>query len=326
LTEEAILCRHLNKSFVLEGGVARELAGRHPNIRVRERVATIAAVQDLDLSVKTGEIFGLLGPNGAGKTTTIKMLTTLLEPDSGEAWVNGFSVREEAWQVRKSIGVVLGPQMNYHRLTGRDNLRFYGKLYGLEDLDRRIDELAGFFEVGDHIDQRVETYSWGMKCKLALMRGMIHDPPIVFLDEPTLGLDPAISVKLRSMIRRAREEKGMTVLLCTHYMLEAETLCDRIGIMRQGRLVAVDTPRNLERVVTSKLRLEVETDRSLVSRIEKAFPKVEVKDAVARISIESEAQVGQVLREIGEMAIPIKEVRLLRPSLEEVFVHFTKKG
>ncbi len=215
----------------------------------------IKALSKLNLHINEGEIFGLLGPNGAGKTTTIKILSTLTRPSSGTARVAGFDCVKQSILVRRNIGVVLSMTMIYHRLTGRANLRFFGKLYGVENLDKQIEKLADFFDMRDKLDLLVETYSTGMRAKLALMRGMIHDPPVLFFDEPTLGLDPTSAKKLRDKIIQLKKMKK-TILLCTHHLSEADHLCDRIGILRKGELVAADTPANLRNRVGKQKSLE----------------------------------------------------------------------
>lgn len=202
---------------------------------------TIRAVDNLSLKLKEGEIFGLLGPNGAGKTTLTKMLCGLLEPSSGRILIDGGSVEENKYK----IGLMLGNTMKYNRLTGRDNLEFFASLYNVGDSKERIDEVAGFLEISDFLDDYVEVYSTGMKTKLSLARILVHDPQILILDEPTLGLDPHISLIIRDKIL---EMKGMgkTILLTTHYMDEADHLCSRIGLLNKGRLVKVGTAGKLK--------------------------------------------------------------------------------
>jgi ABC-2 type transport system ATP-binding protein len=196
----------------------------HPR---RER---IVAVDSVSLDIKTGEIFGLLGPNGAGKTTIIQMLAGLLKPTSGQILIDG----EKMVISHRGIGLMLGDALVYNLLTGRDNLTYSGRLYGVWNLKRRIEELADFFEIGNWMDRYVSDYSLGMKAKLCFARALIHDPPILLLDEPTLGLDPHYALGMRNKIKALHK----TIILTTHYMEEADFLSDHVGILHQGRLVA----------------------------------------------------------------------------------------
>jgi len=325
MASNAIECRDLKKSFVLEGRRAVRRAQRDPRIVLEHGKARINAVDAVSFNVESGEIFGLLGPNGAGKTTVVKMLCTLLFPDSGEAYVDGFRVGEEDHEIRKRIGVVFGPYMNYHRLTGRDNLRFWGKLYKVRNLDGRINELAREFGMVNRIDDFVETYSLGMKCRLALMRGVLHDPEILFLDEPTLGLDPSAALKVREMIREMKEERGTTIFLCTHYLAEAEYLCDKVGIISNGRLAAIGPPSDLELSLKRNSFLEVATDQIGIEKIRYAGIPHVVERGVVKIPITEESDLPTVLSGLLNSGVPIKGISVSKATLEEVFVHFTSK-
>ena len=212
----------------------------------------IRAVHSLSFSVARGEVFGLLGPNGAGKTTTIRMLTTLTKPSSGRAWVAGHDVVKEPLAVKRSIGIA--PQhLNLDgELTARENLEFHGRLYHMprSERRRRIQELLAFVELQDRADDLVENFSGGMKRRLLIARALLHSPEVLFLDEPTVGLDPATRRKIWDLIRSLRAQ-GRTVLLTTHYIEEAEQLCDRVGIIDRGELIALDSPANLKRELGS---------------------------------------------------------------------------
>src|SRR5919204_1894157 len=227
---------------------------------VRRRTKTIEAVRGIDFEVNEGELFGLLGPNGAGKTTTIKMLVTLLIPTSGTARVLGHDVVRDAQAVRKSIGYVFGGDRGaYERLSGLDNLRYFSELYGVPPKvqKRRIPELLELVGLTGRERERVEGYSRGMRQRLHIARGLLHDPPVVVLDEPTIGLDPVGARELRSTIA-GLVQAGKTVLLTTHYMYEADALCDRIAVISKGRIVGEGSPRELKRVVADRTVLEVE--------------------------------------------------------------------
>ncbi len=210
--------------------------------------SSLMAVDGIDFSVKEGEIFGLLGENGAGKTTTIKMLITLLAPTSGECRVLGYDTYKEAEKIRGEINFVFGGEMGvYRRLSARDNLLYFAGLYKIKgkEAKKRTEELLKLVELEDAADRLVETYSKGMVQRLQIARGLINNPKIIFMDEPTVGLDPLGANMLRDIIRKLKEE-GRTVLLTTHYMQEADDLCDNIAIINKGKIVALDTPEQLK--------------------------------------------------------------------------------
>src|SRR5215213_3410865 len=227
---------------------------------IRRRSLEVEAVRGITFDVEKGELFGLLGPNGAGKTTTIKMLITLLIPTSGDARVLGYDVVKDAREVRKRIGYVFGGDRGvYERLSGLDNLRYFAELYGVpgREIRPRIEELLELVGLKGREKERVEGYSRGMKQRLHVARGLLHDPPVVFLDEPTIGLDPVGARELRATIA-SLTEAGKTVLLTTHYMFEADALCDRIAVIAKGRIVAQGTPQELKNQVAEGQVLEVE--------------------------------------------------------------------
>ena len=227
---------------------------------VRRRTKTIEAVRGIDFEVNEGELFGLLGPNGAGKTTTIKMLVTLLIPTSGTARVLGYDVVRNARDVRRRIGYVFGGERGaYERLSGLDNLRYFAELYGVPPKvqKRRIPELLELVGLTGRERERVEGYSRGMRQRLHIARGLLHDPPVVVLDEPTIGLDPVGARELRHAIAELARA-GKTVLLTTHYMYEADALCDRIAVISKGRIVATGTPADLKSVVADRTVVEIE--------------------------------------------------------------------
>lgn len=220
-----IVAEHLSKTFYAGRGEA------------------IEAVRDVSFSVSGGEILGLLGPNGAGKTTLLRMLATILTPTSGRSTVCGVCAQEAPQQARKHIGFLSGNTRLYGRLTGREVLRYFGRLYGMDDgaIEERTTHLVGLLEMGPFIDRRCETLSTGQTQRVSISRVLIHDPPVLILDEPTLGLDIMSSQTILSFIRSARE-RGHTILFSTHYMTEAELLCDRIGLIHGGAILALDTP------------------------------------------------------------------------------------
>ncbi|MCP9486682.1 MAG: ABC transporter ATP-binding protein [Gaiellaceae bacterium MAG52_C11] len=227
---------------------------------IRRRSLEVEAVRGISFAIAEGELFGLLGPNGAGKTTTIKMLITLLIPTSGEARVLGHDVVEDARWVRERIGYVFGGDRGlYERLSAMDNLRYFAELYGVEPKGQRarIDELLELVGLKGREKERVEGYSRGMRQRLHIARGLLHDPPVVFLDEPTIGVDPVGARELRATIA-SLTASGKTVLLTTHYMFEADALCDRIAVIANGEIVAQGTPQELKAGVADGSVVEVE--------------------------------------------------------------------
>ncbi|MDH5362203.1 MAG: ATP-binding cassette domain-containing protein [Aigarchaeota archaeon] len=218
----------------------------------------LVAVNGVSFDINQGEIFGLLGPNGAGKTTTIKMLCTLLRPTKGRAEVDGYDVVKEADEVRKRIGVVTEKVVAYDRLTPLENLSIFGRLYGLDPqvLRQRSEELLKLVELWDFRKSRVGNFSSGMRQRFNVVRALIHDPEIIFLDEPTIGLDPTTAHNIRELIKRLNNGSKKTMLLTTHYMDEADRLSSRIAIIDYGKIVALDTPRNLKASVGPDATLE----------------------------------------------------------------------
>ncbi|MDK2820258.1 MAG: type transport system ATP-binding protein [Clostridia bacterium] len=243
--------------------------------QLSKHYGNIVAVAGLNLHIKRGEIFGLLGPNGAGKTTTIRMLTMLTWPTDGKALINGYDVTRDLNKVKQEIGVV-PQQMNLDQeLTARENLELHGRLYKQPTAERqkRIEELLDYVELQERADDLVSKFSGGMKRRLMIARALMHNPKVLFLDEPTVGLDPHTRRKIWDLIRRMNNE-GMTVLLTTHYIEEAEILCHRVGIMDRGQLIALDTPEKLKRKV-GEVAVEsfedTETGYKLFSSREKAL-------------------------------------------------------
>ncbi|MBG6134236.1 ABC transporter ATP-binding protein [Longispora fulva] len=227
---------------------------------LRRESRTVEAVKDVSFTVARGELFGLLGPNGAGKTTTIKMLITLLLPTSGSATVLGQDVAKDPQAVRRRVGYVFGGDRGlYERLSGLDNLRYFAELYGVPSREsrRRIAELLELVGLSDRARQRVEGYSRGMRQRLHIARGLLHRPEVLFLDEPSIGIDPVGARELRATVTRLVEE-GTTVLLTTHYMFEADELCDRLAIIANGSIVAEGTPDDLKRRVATGTVFEVD--------------------------------------------------------------------
>ncbi|MGD0954011.1 MAG: ATP-binding cassette domain-containing protein, partial [Methanotrichaceae archaeon] len=227
-----------------------------------KRFGDLVAVDNVDLEIAKGELFGLLGPNGAGKTTIIKMLTTMLRPTEGEARVWGHNVAKERNEVRSSIGVVFQDPSIDNMLTGRENLDFHGRMYGMDGSLRkkRIDEVLELVELTDKADIKMEDYSGGMQRRLEIARGLMHHPKVLFLDEPTLGLDAQTRHYIWQYVEKLNEQEGVTIVLTTHYMEEADYLCDHVAIVDNGRIVALDTPKNLKDLIEADtITLEVQS-------------------------------------------------------------------
>lgn len=255
---------------------------------IQNKKVKVNALNGISFEVEKGEIFGLLGPNGAGKTTTIKILTTLLAPSSGECKVQGYNTFGEEKKIRKHINFIFGGELGvYRRLSGRDNLIYFANLYKIDRKTRqtRIDELLKLVGLSEKADLKVETYSKGMIQRLQIARGLINDPEIVFLDEPTIGLDPIGARELREIIKELKK-RGKTILLTTHYMYEADELCDRIAILNKGTIIALDTPENLKRNNSTASVLEV----SVLGVYEKEIEAIKEINGVDTISIKKQDQ------------------------------------
>ncbi len=283
-------------------------------------------VQDLNLSVKAGEVFGFLGPNGAGKTTTVRMLTCLIEPTSGTAIIDGLDVtkEKEAMQIRGRVGLLTETPGMYDTLSAYKNLRFYGRLYDVEEpkLSEQIERYLKMLELWDKKDEPVGSFSKGMRQKCAIARSLLHDPKVLFLDEPTSGLDPEASRIVRDFILELKKE-GHTIFLCTHNLDEADRLCDRIGIFN-GRLLQVDAPSHLKgqlygHQIVVKLR---NASQSMVDAIKSlAFAKnVELQDGTIRLSVNSPEQDNpELVRTLVRAGADVQSVTESSRSLEEVY-------
>lgn len=288
------------------------------------------AVDSVSFAVEKGEIFGFLGPNGAGKTTTINMLCTLLRPTSGRARVNGYDVQREQDNVRQSIGLIFQESSLDDQLTGEENLRFHARLYGVdrETFRRRADELVEMVELSDKINEQVEIYSGGMKRRLEIARGLVHHPQVLFLDEPTIGLDPQTRRHIWGYLKTLRSRKQVTMFMTTHYMDEAEN-CDRIAIIDHGEIVALDTPENLKGLVGGDIiTLRTSDNDQAVSSLE-AFEGVTLRTGPHdQLILETERGDQMVPRLVetlsnGKRSVRIESVNLRRPTLEDVFIKLT---
>ncbi|HIH69491.1 ATP-binding cassette domain-containing protein [Methermicoccus shengliensis] len=291
------------------------------------------AVDHISFSVKSGEIFGLLGPNGAGKTTTINMLSTLLNPSSGYAEVAGFDITTNRDDVRRNIGIVFQEPALDDKLTGRENLEFHAMMYGLDKEERRkrIENALELVELTDKADILVENYSGGMKRRLEIARGLIHEPKVLFLDEPTLGLDAQTRRHIWEYIRELNKKSGVTLILTTHYMEEADYLCDRIAIIDHGKIIAMDTPQRLKDVLGGDvISVEVEADIDKLMDHLRGLSWIKAMkrhDEVLDLTVEKgEKRIPELISTAQKVGVSIASINLHEPSLEDVFIHFTGKN
>jgi ABC-2 type transport system ATP-binding protein len=314
----AIEVSHLRRLFKTHTGVIKRTAKE------------VLAVEDVSFEIREGELFGLLGPNGAGKTTTVKMLTTLLIPTSGTATVKGFDVVKRADEVRKRIGFIFGGERGlYWRLSGVDNLRYFASLYGVDPAvsKKRIPYLLDLVGLNGRGDEFVSGYSRGMKQRLHVARTLLHDPDVLFLDEPTIGLDPVGARDFRQMILSLQSE-NKTILLTTHYMFEADALCDRIGVIDHGCIVALDTPAALKANVRDLNVVEVET----FGVPEDVLEKLRALPFVDSLAVEDHEQKQMLLIQTprGAEAVPdvmaaldgqrLGRVVVREPTLEDAYI------
>ncbi len=288
------------------------------------------AVAGVDLAVATGEIYGFLGPNGAGKSTTVRVLCTLLRPSGGTATVAGFDVARQPEAVRLRIGVALQDAALDPQQTGRELLRLQGRLYGLDkrELAQRFDELGSLIDLGDALDRRIGTYSGGMKRRLDLAVALVHNPDVLFLDEPTTGLDPVSRVKVWEEVRRLNSELGMTIFLTTQYLEEADTLADRVGIIDRGKIVAEGTPEALKRSVGADMivaRIDGDAATAIAAlRQIRGVDGVEVHgDEVTVSTADGAAAISPIAVALNQCGVRVRDLTLRTPTLDDVFLELT---
>jgi ABC-2 type transport system ATP-binding protein len=301
---------------------------------VVKKFGDFTAVNGITFAVEAGEIFGLLGPNGAGKSTLIRMLTTLLPPTSGTALVNGFNVVTDADGVRKSIGVIPQATTSDLELSVRENLVIYAKLYGVprEKRTRLIHDLLESVQLLQWADKPVKNLSGGMRRRVEIARGLVHEPRVFFLDEPTTGLDPVSRVAVWEMLLKIKSERDLTILLTTHYMDEADKLCDRIAIVDHGELKALDSPMKLKASVPGRNVLEVSfgSEPDAWTRTLEALPDVEGvtgHDHMFRIASRNGPATTMALMETAaQSGVPVHSLSVQSTTLDDVFVHYTGRG
>jgi len=310
-----------------------------------KKFGDIVAVNDVSFSMEEGEVFGLLGPNGAGKSTTISMLTCLYPPNEGEMRIFGYDVVKDATKVKQMIGVVPQDIALYPTLSARDNLRFFGEMYGLKgrDLKERVETVIDYVAMAERAKDAIKTYSGGMKRRINLAAGLIHGPKLLFLDEPTVGVDPQSRNHIFESVERLNKEQGMAILYTTHYMEEAERLCGRVGIIDRGVIIAMDTPKNLigmlgGGLIHIGLENEDEELRKAVSNLSEVrsanfAPHVESEDATpAKPVLKVEARTHandalvQLIQLFNQKDVQMLSLETLEPNLETVFLHLTGKS
>ena len=310
--------------------------------RLFNRVAkTVTALDGVSFTISKSEILGLLGPNGAGKTTMIKMLCTLVQPSSGDAYVNGFSIMKAPGKVRENLGVTLtGERTLYWKLTGKENLEYFAALYHMnrKESAKRIEYLLDLVGLKDRADTYVENYSTGMRIRLSFAKALLHDAPVLLFDEPTLGLDPQSSRLIREMILDLRK-KGHAILLTTHYMEEADLLSDRVAIIDHGKIIAMAAPSALKQSVKSSDIIEIEARNLQPEIVERLKTFTDIYDAVALFNdsaahsgvIKIHAEKGKevlpgVLDALVRRDIGVTKVTFIEPTLEDVFIELTGRG
>ena len=287
---------------------------------------SLVAVDDLNLQIEEGEIFGLLGPNGAGKTTTLLILTTLKPPTSGTAVINNFDILKQSHNVRKSIGIVFQDPSSDEILTGYENLKLHGWLYDMPDelREERIKEVLELVDLTDRKNDRVKKYSGGMRRRLELARGLMHHPKILFLDEPTLGLDPQSRDYIWKYIKKLQQEKKITIVITTHYMDEADKLCNRLAIIDKGKIIVLGTPKDLKkqlggdiiRLKAENLNVDALKDLSYVKRINSCDDEICLTVENANLHLQ------EILNLIGK----VDSVEIRTPTLDDVFLHYAGRG
>ena len=302
---------------------------------LRKSYGDLEAVRGISFSVLRGEIFSLLGPNGAGKTTVISMLSCLLDPTSGTAVIDNHTIPQESKQVRQVVGIVPQEIALYEDLTARQNLAFWGHMYdmGGKALKARIEEVLEQVNLTDRADDKVKNFSGGMKRRINIAAGLLHKPRLLFMDEPTVGIDPQSRRRILNMVKELRDQ-GMTVLYTTHYMEEAEELSDRIGIIDNGQLIALGTQDELKKLVGKQetLRLhfgeghQANGDATLFSEIDGVLTTTAVNDQLVLSVTKATAVLPAVVAQANSLGLQIRAIDIEEPNLEAVFLHLTGRG
>ena len=299
------------------------------------KFGNLTAVDDVSFNIQEGEIFSLLGPNGAGKTTTISMLSTLLAPTSGDAYIYGFSIKNDNMQVRKNIGIIPQEIALYDDLTAMENLHYWGKLYDLKgrELEQRVKEVLEQIGLSDRAKDRVKTYSGGMKRRVNIAAGLLHKPKLLFMDEPTAGIDPQSRRMILDTVKELNTQ-GMSILYTTHYMEEAQELSNRVGIIDHGKLIAVGTQQELTEQVGENDSIHILTDA--MDNLPSIAAKLEGFDGITRVVVEdgglklitsdAESNLAPIINRTSHAGAHIKSIEVIEPNLETVFLHLTGRA
>lgn len=296
------------------------------------KFGNLTAVDKLNIQVKQGEIFGLLGPNGAGKSTAISMLCTILKPTSGTALVNGYDIVKQPSQVRKSIGIVFQDPSVDDLLTGRENLKMHADLYGVPPGEQKeqIDKVLALVELEDRANDRVRNYSGGMRRRLEIARSLIHYPKILFLDEPTIGLDPQSRDHIWTYIRELMKAKDITIIMTTHYMDEADKLCDRVAIIDHGVIMALDSPKALkEQLGGETITVKTKNNQLYMDKLKQAGigKTVVVDNGEVKMTVDNAHTLIQTVVDIATRSdIFIESISIQEPQLDDVFMHYTGRA
>jgi ABC-2 type transport system ATP-binding protein len=294
-----------------------------------KKYGALTAVDNLNLTIDHGEVFGLLGPNGAGKTTIISMLCTIINPSSGSATVNGFDILKQSSKVRRSIGIVFQDPSIDDRLTGRENLQLHACLYDVpsELAKKRISEVLNLVGLEDRADFAMRTYSGGMRRRLELARGLLHHPKVLFLDEPTLGLDPQTREHLWEYIENLARTTKITIILTTHYMEEADQLCQRIAIIDYGKIKVIDTPSNLKTAlkgdVITIISSQSEKLATRLTELKLSHYMDSSKDSIRLTVPNAEKLVPRLIKIANDINVEVSSVSIHRPTLNDVFLYYT---
>jgi ABC-2 type transport system ATP-binding protein len=293
------------------------------------------AVDKINLNVQEGEIYGFLGPNGAGKSTAIRILTTLTKPTSGTATVDGYDIVKQSEEIREIVGLVSEKMIMYDRLTARENLRLFAKLYNVpkNEIEGRLDELLATVSMTKWADEKIEKFSTGMKQRINVIRALVSMPRVVFMDEPTLGLDPQSTADIRHLIQRLRDDQGITIVLTTHIMNEADILCDRIGVIDRGKIVAEDTPTNLKAKIVEKgntlINLELvnpPADADTKFKTVEGVLSAAQTENLVKVIINKEDAYQTVIEAALKNGLKIRNATMATPTLEDVFLHYTGRA
>lgn len=314
----AISVKNLTRDYMYNGG------------KLNKEKKKLRAIDNISFDIQQGEVFGLLGPNGAGKSSTIKILTTLLSPTQGEVKILGMDLLKEEKSIRSKINFVFGGERNlYWRLTARENLDYFCRLYKIHnevERNKKIEYLLNLVGLSNKANERVENFSKGMKQRLQIARGLINDPEILFLDEPTIGLDP-IGAKDLHQIIKSLSQQGKTILLTTHYMYEADSLCNKIGIINNGKIIKIDTPENLKKEISTVKKIEIKTKKilsdSILEEIENKyldlkFVKENENYQLSFNSINIEKDLNEILNNIE--GLEIESISSRKTTLEDVYI------